>query len=648
MEYVYAYELCSLFFLFVILGIFFSKKQFPTDTNKFFAVIVVCGFLDISLDMLSALTIENALNLPFPIVQTVNATFYALQMMFPLGLLYYVSLIAGWQGNARNFVHWALIFPCFLIQVALASNPWTKLFFYVDPVTGYTRGEWFNLFYIGAGIYLFLTVIAIFVFRKVLSQLQIATILAAIAIIISAIIIQYSYPEYLLSGVAIAISIVMMYLVIHNPEHMLDSVTGAFNKEAIDFFMNNKSIKKKDYGIIVFDAIDFHKISNIFGAGAVKELVCQIGDFLINLAGKDGWVFRTSNHTFLIVLKNDEKFENAYNSIYRRCNSPWQIRGENIDTNFHLTRVKQIGDISSIESLMLLIKDSLSMNPDNKGVYITDNKGIYVTDIDSNLINLANRKILIEEALKNGLRNNNFEVHYQPIYSLAHGKFTQAEALLRLNAPNFENISPSEFIPIAEKSGLIFDIDELVISHVCKFLSENQIKKDLGLDKIEINLSGAEFIRKDLAETVASILGSYNVSSNQICIEITESIATFSFDSYKDIATGMKEKGFSFALDDYGTGYANVSQMVSLAFDIVKIDRSMLLSSFEHEKNATIFKHTVHMLKSLGIPVVVEGAEEKHHIDFLKELEVDFIQGYYYSKPLSESDFKKFLVENNS
>ncbi len=264
------------------MGVFFSKKQFPTTANKFFAVIVICSFFDISLDILSGLTIERATELPFSIVQTVNATFYALQMMFPLGLLYYVSLIAGWQGKMRNFTHGLLLLPCILIQLALASNPWTQLFFYVDPVTGYTRGKWFLSFYVVAAIYLLLTAIAVIIFRKSLIPLQVATILASICVIISFVGIQYTFPEHLLTGTAIALSIVMMYLVIHNPEHMLDTVTGAFNKDGLDFFMKPSSTSKKGYGVIAFDIIEFYKISNIFGADAGKELIRKVGEFLIN------------------------------------------------------------------------------------------------------------------------------------------------------------------------------------------------------------------------------------------------------------------------------------------------------------------------------------------------------------------------------
>ncbi len=342
---------------------------------------------------------------------------------------------------------------------------------------------------------------------------------------------------------------------------------------------------------------------------------------------------------FLIVLKNDDKFDDVYQKIYNRCNDTWKLGSEEIVTDIHLACVKQLQSVPSIESLMVLINESISPHPDNTGVY--------VTTIDKDSINSANRKILVEDALKRGLKDDNFEIYYQPIYSLPHGKFTNAEALLRLTDSELGFISPGEFIPIAEKCGLIFDIDELVLSQVCRFISENELEKDLGLNQIEINLSGAEFIRKDLAESIEKIVDSYNVDASQICIEITESVATSSFDSYKDIAKKMRKKGFSFALDDYGTGYANLSQLTKLKFEIAKIDRSLLLAYFNNKESAIIFKHIIDMLKQLGLTVVVEGAEEKCQIDLLTDLGVDLIQGYYYSKPLCEDDFKKFLITHN-
>ncbi len=641
MEYVYSYELCALLFLFIVVGVFFSKKQFPTTANKFFAVIVICGFAHISLDMLSAWMIEHVMDISFVYVQTVCATFYSLQMMFPLGLLYYVSLIAGWKGKARNISHWLLIVPCFMLQAALSTNPWTELFFYVDPVTEYTRGPWFNLFYIMTAIYLILTVVAVFVFRKSLKPLQIATVLSAIVVIVAAVSIQYAFPEYLLTGVAVAICIVMMYLIIQNPEDMLDAVTGIFNKEALDVFMSTQVLKKKEYGIIVFDAPELLKIGSFLGAEAVKELACKIGDFLTAMAGKDAWVFRESNNVFLIVLKNDDKFEEVYSKIYETCkgNNIWKVRDEELVLDIHLTRVREIGEISNIENLMMIINENIPSH--------SANTEVYSIDLDSEAISLVNRKIKIEDALTRGLSEGNFEIYYQPIFSTKDQKFTHAEALLRITDPELGEISPSEFIPIAENCGLIFEIDEMVISNVCKFIAKHDINSEFGLKQIEVNISGAEFIRKDLAETISEVIDSYSVNAEQICIELTETVATTSFDSFRESAREMRRKGFTFALDDYGTGYANISQLARLKFEIVKIDRSMLVAHFENEKSAIIFEYIVNMLKSLGLTVVVEGAEEQDQIDLLTNLEVDLIQGYYYSRPLRESDFKKFLMKYN-
>mgnify|MGYP000556151205 FL=1 len=251
----------------------------------------------------------------------------------------------------------------------------------------------------------------------------------------------------------------------------------------------------------------------------------------------------------------------------------------------------------------------------------------------------------VDDIIERAFANHSFHVYYQPIYSIEKNKFVSAEALLRLIDEKEGFISPEVFIPAAEKSGAIHKIGDFVMEEVCKFIASDEYKK-LGLEYIEVNLSALQCVQDQLADRLMAIMEEYGIDPEQINFEITETAGLANYDVLLRNMKNLISHGVTFSMDDYGTGFSTANYLITLPTDIVKIDKSILWPAMENQEAFVILRHTVEMLSSLNKKIVVEGVENAEMAKLLIDMNCDYLQGYYYSKPVQEEDYIAFLEKN--
>lgn len=251
----------------------------------------------------------------------------------------------------------------------------------------------------------------------------------------------------------------------------------------------------------------------------------------------------------------------------------------------------------------------------------------------------------IDNIIENALNFRRFQIYYQPIYSTEKGKFVSAEALLRLFDPNYGFISPELLVTAAEKSGAIHRIGDYVLEEVCRFIASEEYKT-LGLEYIEVNLSVTQCMRGTLAEDVLEIMEKYHVPTESINLEITETAASHAQEVMSANLSKLTAAGVAFSLDDYGTGYSNIKRVIQLPLKIIKLDKAFV-DEQDNPKMRVVLKNTVAMLKDMNMEIVVEGIETQEMLDFFTELNCDFIQGYFFSKPIPKPDFIRFIKSQN-
>ena len=200
-------------------------------------------------------------------------------------------------------------------------------------------------------------------------------------------------------------------------------------------------------------------------------------------------------------------------------------------------------------------------------------------------------------------------------------------------------------ITAAEKSGAIHKIGAIVFEKVCQFIASDDFKK-LGLDYIEVNLSVAQIMNSDLPDVILSTMKEYGVSPDKINLEITETAAAYAQDVMTENLDKLTKAGLSFSLDDYGTGYSNMKRVIQLPLKIIKLDKSFVDEN-NNPKMWIFLENTVKMLKDMKMEIVVEGVETQEMLDAFSDLKCDFIQGYFFSKPIPKNDFVAFIADAN-
>ena len=250
--------------------------------------------------------------------------------------------------------------------------------------------------------------------------------------------------------------------------------------------------------------------------------------------------------------------------------------------------------------------------------------------------------------LSRALLENRLEVWYQPIVSTKTDRVESAEALIRMRDEAGGYVRPDFFIPAAEKSGMIVRVGEVVMQEVCRFLSGPDWEK-LGLHYVEINLSVNECMRQDLPEKVHSVMQKYHVPARCLNIEITESAdASASQIMINNVQKIHDEQGIRFSLDDFGTGFSNMTRILKMPVDLIKFDRSLLLNADASRTGRRVFRASAEMAHAIGRKIVSEGVETEEQKEFVKSMGIDYIQGFYYSRPLPEKEFITFVKEFNA
>lgn len=255
---------------------------------------------------------------------------------------------------------------------------------------------------------------------------------------------------------------------------------------------------------------------------------------------------------------------------------------------------------------------------------------------------LPERRAQIEKAILRALDENNFEVYYQPVFS----KFDElkaAEALVRLRDPECGEILPEEFIPIAIQMGKMNEIGLQVFEQVADFIHQNDMEA-LGLNYVEVNVSLAECLEPDLPQNLMAILEAHNVPKGMINLQISEEALVGMHADLLHNMHAMNEEGVNFSLDDYGSSSITLAYIMTLPFQFVKIDKSVLWTAIENRSAMEAFRASINTLKDFSVKIVVEGVETREMAERLKRLGCDYLQGFYYAKPLNVKDFKDFCL----
>ena len=384
---------------------------------------------------------------------------------------------------------------------------------------------------------------------------------------------------------------------------------------------------------------DFKLVNKSYGINIGDIVLRQIADFLKTVNPK-AKVFRYGSDQFALEIRH--KYGNAKECleiIGERFRHPWIYEDVSVLLTTTTICISYPDDGDTLNGLIEVLDYSIQYAKQYE-------RGSVIHTRDVDLHNMRKEKA-IEKALEEALRLDTMEVFFQPIYNTVKKCYTSAEALVRLRDDRLGNISPEIFIPLAEKTGNIVKLGNMVFEKVCRMIREENLA-DTTIEYIEVNVSVVQCMQADFVENILSIMEKYDIKPEQINLEITETAEINSINVLKENVERLSEKGITFSLDDYGSGYSTLGYIHQFPFSLIKLDKFMVWDAFENERGKITLKHTVGMIKDLKLHIVAEGVETKEQQKRLSDMGVDYLQGWYYSKAIPEKDFIALIKDNIS
>ena len=616
------------------------RKMTTSISNRIFLVIIITALTSTVFDI-AAVTLDNAGSHDVFALYAAHGGYLTTHYLTaPLHLLFVISMTDTWHKLRKNLVlQVILLLPLVATLAAFVANIENHLVFSVE--NGYTRGPLFVLMYATTILYIIYDIIYIVRYRNLFNISKILSVSVVIPIGVSAMLTQMLFPNVLIEMFGGAVSLLIVSIGTQRPEDYIDSFTGLMKYSAYVRHMKRAYYNDKHVNVIMLNIGNFQAIQAMIGFDSATELLKEVADKIREINKKmHGFadVYYLDNCRYRIVFtgKNRDKAETVAEAINQELKGETSFKGLDISLMPFIVLARCPEEITDFKMLMSFGADFHLRNHYTGQVMKAGE--IY----NQNQLNIQNN---IDAIIDRAIENESFQVYYQPIYSISQGRFLSAEALIRLNDPQFGFISPETLITAAEQNGAIHKIGEFVFEQVCRFIAGNEFKK-LGLDYIEVNLSVAQIMNGDLPEMILAIMDKYGVSPDKINLEITETAAAYAQKVMTENLETLVKAGISFSLDDYGTGYSNMKRVIQLPLKIIKLDKSFVDEN-NNPKMWIFLKNTVKMLKDMNMEIVVEGVETQEMLDAFSDMQCDFIQGYFFSKPIPAQDFIAFIANAN-
>lgn len=561
----------------------------------------------------------------------------------PLFQLYLCAVTDTWHTlKKRRWLQILFAVPYAMVCLLLFSNLFYHNVFYFDQNLIYTRGPLFYGLHVCAFLYFIIGIAFLIAYRKVLALDKLLTLICFYPWNLIAIMVQAFIPEYLVEMFLNTISFLLISNIVQRPEELINPIIGIRSHVAYASDMKKALYLQKPVRVLVAKIVNYQSLLSILGLDTCNCLMRQVSDKMqtsYNSKRNMADLYYLENGLFAAVseVEDPEYYRNTAQRFSDSIYGGFQMGKLELEMNICLCVFRCPQDFEEYEKMISFVNSFSSFLPANGSITFLEDEN----DKQKFEFHLRNE---IDGILGKAIEENRFQMYYQPIYSVAKKQFTSAEALIRLFDEKYGFISPELFITAAEKNGTILQIGEFVLDSVCRFIAECS-EEGLPIEYIELNLSMKQCVQMDLTDKVLDYLKKYNLEPEQINLEITETAANTAQDIVEQNLRSLSEKGIALSLDDYGTGYSNLSRIISLPFRIVKIDKSMTDKVFDH-KNNTILKYNIKLLKEIGMEIVVEGVETEEVLKQFEEMGCDFIQGYYFSRPLPQQEFVKFIKDS--
>ena len=620
----YSFLIPSLLILIVIMGYYFFRPRLPIRLNRAFLAILVIDIFTEIFEAVSSRLNETWTEHPPWLLWLFGVLFFF--FYFSRAYMFFVFTISVLDADdiPRSKWHRLTPVPYFVFAAFALLSPVTGWMFRIDG--GFHAGPAFYLLYAGCAAYAWFALLAVFRHRRELSRHEIVSLAAIQIILLIGNYVRFLVPNWLVMNTFCLMAILVVFLSFLNPDLFMSERGYVYNLPAFRALVAECVRRRRPCRILGFVLQNYNEHREIFGGAHMDEALTSINRYLAETYPQMSSFYLRSGF-FALVGQNLPNLEEIREKLQLRFSFPWMSSAGEL----RLTVSFVEADTEILNCPADRLVNALFLSMDELGRLPEADSAHSLTDS----IERITERLEIRRCLERALENDELEVFLQPIMDTSSGKRVAAEALVRLRNEQGKIIRPDLFITLAEREGHIARLGEQVLAKVCRFIRDNDMNA-LSIRWINVNLSPLQFMSRDIPGRFSEILREYGVRTEQIHLEITEQ-SMIDFSLLRDQITGLRASGFEFALDDYGSGYSNLTRVRQYPFTNIKIDMEVVRNYFRDRD--PLLPSLVQAFKKMGLSITAEGIETAEMAEALAKIGCDYLQGFHFSRPVPMPEF---------
>lgn len=629
------YETAAVGFLLVSLWMICQQKHLKNYRNDSFRAMLILVVFATLCDIMMALGLSGMIMLTTAQRQVVVILELVAYLSFSVSYAAYVMSVIR-ELDKLLFHPVLTTLPYFLGVIVCITSPWTGWMFSFNDQGAFTKGILLPfLFFISMGYMLFPIFFIPMASHRLGKREQVWIYGVPVLLLAGTVISNVYLPGILVINTMNCCVVFLGFLFIQNSDYYLDEVTGFFKMHGFEEVARERMAYGRESSFLIIRIMNYNAMTEMYEDLRLTQIQGEIAKFMKRECGKRDY-YHIAASTFAVISPSRQESEEVYTILRDRLPKIWSIEGEEYVHEYSYYIVDTPEECDNVEELFQRVSYARS---DHKGHH----KPGELIRLTHDAVKLAEDKQRVAALVEEAIMDNSIEIYFQPIFSMEKKRVTSLEVLARMKDRDKKFINPEFFIHVAEENRTILQLGEQIYRKACIFAKQNRIF-DMGIDDININLSPVQCCHEELADNLIRIAKEYDIPMSRMHLEITES-GIMDREEIMRTLNELRSSGAKIALDDFGTGYSSMISILKLPVDFVKIDKSLVWSYGKGENQ--YLNQLVPMIHSEGKRIISEGIETQEHIDIFKQLGGDFLQGYFYSKPLSERDFIQYLKEVN-
>ncbi len=553
------------------------------------------------------------------------------------GMIFFTFLyILNSVISLREVPSWGrfLMFLPAMIEIGIiALNPWHHRIYRYTAEGIYERQQGVITTYITFLIYFFLTMFVVLWFNKRFSAKKRFVVISVLLLGLASVITQFFLPELQVESCCISICALLMFFFIQNPSEQIDPVLEVFSSSAFTEQMKYNILSHKRFDIIQIIISDYDEYERSTSAAHGEVVLKQIAHYLAGISDSSN-LYRVKSDSFVLEITEPKAKEVGamMSEIHRRFDTGvWQGMEGEMTLSVRLMRLVMPDEVKDVQILLGVMQRFAAST--------FEPKDMVADDFDMQEIARSHR---ISQSLARTIDRNDYEMRYTAVHSLALGRIVGVEAALRLYDEELGYVYDEEIFNYAQRSGHILQLGEILFERTCQYVASRNLKEQ-GISFVGVRLLPAMCLQYGLLEKLVGIVKKYHVDPSVIYLQISEYTISQATPAFRENIRSLEAAGIRFCLEDYGSGFTNITSIYELPFKVMKINKSVIRSALRNEKARVTMECTLSLARELSMMTMVEGVDTQEHFELIKAMDCDFVKGKYMTEQLDGDEFMKVL-----